>query len=309
MLDQSYLDLKLPAYPVRWVVSVSSGASSAVAAERTMQRYGKDNVDLVFADTKREHLDNYRFLNDLEKRWGKTIIRLSDGRTPENVWDDKRIIPTDQFAPCTYELKLKLIIEYVKELRSQGYMVVMCIGYSIKDTRSVSKVADKYPEWLVKRYPGRLLATVINWTQAQLAAVEFPALWKPVDYDVLETVKSWGIALPAMYALGFTSANCNGDCPKGGVKHWRRVLTHFPAVYAEREAWERDKRKDPHFEPYTILTREVKGETVTLSLEDLRKEAEGRNPHQLRLLAMQDDIESLCTTSECGVGWDEVKVS
>ncbi len=307
MLSETYLNLDIPKIPVRWVVSVSSGASSAVAAERTMQRYGKDNVDLVFADTQREHPDNYRFLADLEKRWGKTIIRLADGRQPENVWDDRQIIPNDQIAPCTFELKLKLIIEYVKGLRAQGYTVVMCIGYSLKDTRDnngTKKFREQFPKWMQERYPGRMLATAVNWSQNQLAYVEFPAMWKPIDLDVLETVKSWGIALPKMYEMGFTSANCNGDCPKGGVKHWRRVLTHFPTVYAEREEWEREKRKDPRFAAHTILTKEIRGETVNVTLEELRKETEGRNPHQMRLLDLQDDLENVCTTSECGVGWN-----
>jgi hypothetical protein len=305
MLDQSYLDLDIPRQPVRWVVSVSSGASSAVAAERTMAKYGKDNVDLVFADTTVEHADNYRFLNDLEKRWGKPIIRLADGRNPQTVWDDKQLIPTDQFAPCTYELKLKLIIEHVQKLRAQGYAVVMCVGMSLKDTRKKSPLADKYPPHMGKWYPGRMLATAVNWSKAGLAFVDFPCMNKPVDFDVLETVKTWGIELPAMYAMGFTSANCEGKCPKGGVKHWRRVLTHFPVAFKEIEDWETNKRKDPHFEPHAILTHRVNGADVIYPLAELRKDTEGRNPLQMRLLDMQDDMDTVCTTSECGVGWDD----
>lgn len=307
MLDQNYLDLEIPQMPVRWVVSLSSGASSAVAAERTIQRYGADNVDLVFADTTVEHADDYRFLTDLEKRWGKTIIRLKDGRKPQDVWDDKQLIPTDQFAPCTYELKLKLIIEYVKSLRAQGFAVIMCVGFSLKDTREnngTKEAKAKYPDWMVKRYPGRLLATAVNWSKESLAYVEFPCLWTPIDFDVLQTVKSWGIALPAMYAMGFSNANCEGKCPKAGVKHWRRVLTHLPDAFKEIETWEAGKRADPHFAPYAILTHQIEGKDVIYPLEQLRAETEAKNPYQMRLLEMQDDMENICTTGECGVGWE-----
>lgn len=310
MLSESYYETiaNIPNLPIRYVVSVSSGASSAVAAERVLQRYGSENVDLVFADTKHEHEDNYRFLSDLEARWGKAIIRFADGRTPEQVWDDRQIIPNDMLAPCTYELKLKLIVDYVQSLRKHGYMVVMCVGYSLKDTRRRSKMANQYPKWMVDRYPGRLLATVVNWSTAGNAIVEFPCLWKPIDLDVLETVKSWGIKLPAMYALGFTSANCNGDCPKGGSAHWRRVLTHYPEIYQRRESWEREKRKHSKFADYTILTRDRGGETVNLTLEDLRLETEGKDSRQMRLFAMSDDMDSTCTTGECGIGWDDIAV-
>lgn len=307
MLDQSYLDLvdDVPAIPVRHIVSLSSGASSAVAAERVIARFGRENVDLVFADTQHEHADNYRFLNDLKKRFGGEIIRLVEGHTPEQVWDAKRLIPNDQMCPCTKALKLDEIIEHAEQRKAEGYAVVMHIGYSLKDTARPSKVAHKFPKWLVDRYPGRLLATATNWAQSGNAYVEFPCMWAPITFDVLETVKSWGIALPVMYAMGFTSANCSGDCPKGGVNHWRRVLTNFPAVYAAREAWETEKRKDPHFEPYTILTRQVAGEVVNLSLEQLRLESEGKDARQMRLFDIQDDMENVCTTSECGIGWDE----
>lgn len=310
MLDQSYLDLDIPRQPVRWVVSVSSGASSAVAAERTMAKYGKDNVDLVFADTKHENADNYRFLDDLEKRWGKKLIRLADGRTPEQVWDDKAIIPNDMLAPCTYELKLKLIIDYVKQLRAEGYAVVMCVGMSLKDTRKKSKLAANYPEWMNKRYPGRLLATAVNWSKSKLAYVEFPALWKQTDanvelFDVFQTLRSLDIRLPSMYADGFESANCDGDCPKGGIKHWVRVYRTRPQIFRHRAEWERNKRKDPRFANYTILTRQVNGETVNVSLDELAAEIEAKDAKQLRLFEMQIDIENDCTTNECGVGWDD----
>jgi 3'-phosphoadenosine 5'-phosphosulfate sulfotransferase (PAPS reductase)/FAD synthetase len=305
MLDQSFLDLDIPRQPVRWVVSVSSGASSAVAAERTMAKYGKDNVDLVFADTKVEDASNYRFLDDLEKRWGKKIIRVADGRTPEQVWDDKRIIPNDMLAPCTYDLKLKLIIDHVKNLRAQGYAVVMCVGMSVKDIRKKSKIAANYPEWMNKRYPGRLLATAVNWSKSNLAYVEVPSLWSPVDMDVLETVKSWGIKLPDMYPENFTSANCGGDCPKGGVKHWTRVFTLRPKTFNHREKWETEKRKDPHFAKYAMLTHRINGVDVPYPLAELRKDIEGRDAKQMRMFELQADIENVCSTNECGVGWDE----
>ena len=41
------------------IVSLSGGTASAVAAERVINRYGKDNVTLWFADTLCEDEDLY----------------------------------------------------------------------------------------------------------------------------------------------------------------------------------------------------------------------------------------------------------
>ena len=64
---------------VKHVVSVSSGVPSALAAILAIETYGKDNVELIFADTRVEHEDNYRFLRDVEAYVGKPITRIVEG--------------------------------------------------------------------------------------------------------------------------------------------------------------------------------------------------------------------------------------
>tara|TARA_R110000824_G_scaffold82277_6_gene206293 strand:- start:505 stop:657 length:153 start_codon:yes stop_codon:yes gene_type:complete len=46
------------------IVSLSGGISSAVAANRVIERYDKDKVTLWFADTLWEDQDLYRFLGN-----------------------------------------------------------------------------------------------------------------------------------------------------------------------------------------------------------------------------------------------------
>ncbi len=75
------------------IVSLSGGSASAVTAERVMDKYGKNVVTLWFADTLWEDQDLYRFLEDLEARWEKEIVRYVDGRTPLEVAEDKKLIP------------------------------------------------------------------------------------------------------------------------------------------------------------------------------------------------------------------------
>lgn len=75
------------------VVSLSGGMGSAMAAERVIQRVGPENVTLWFADTRWEDPDLYRFLNDLEARWGIPILRHTEGETPLEVGERHHAIP------------------------------------------------------------------------------------------------------------------------------------------------------------------------------------------------------------------------
>jgi len=85
MLHATYYAALSALTPVRHVVSLSSGASSAVAAQRVIDRHGKHNTELVFTDTRWEDDDNYRFLRDLSDFWQMPIVTLRDGRTPLDV--------------------------------------------------------------------------------------------------------------------------------------------------------------------------------------------------------------------------------
>ena len=91
---------------MKYIMSLSGGVASAVAAERAIKRYGRENVTLWFADTKWEDEDLYRFLDDLMKRWGGELITYTDGRTPLQVSIDAKIIPNSFLAPCTFTLKI-----------------------------------------------------------------------------------------------------------------------------------------------------------------------------------------------------------
>ena len=88
------------------IVSLSGGSASAVAADRVLNRYDFNDVTLWFADTKWEDEDLYRFLDDLESRWEKKIVKFTDGRNPLEV-HDYGFIPSNQFAWCSWELKQK----------------------------------------------------------------------------------------------------------------------------------------------------------------------------------------------------------
>jgi adenylyl- and sulfurtransferase ThiI len=86
-----------------YVVSLSGGLGSAVAAERALERYG-DRVKLWFIDVRHEDEDLYRFMQDIAKRWWQVYgVRLyvhRNARNPLEIAEQKVIIPNERRAPA-----------------------------------------------------------------------------------------------------------------------------------------------------------------------------------------------------------------
>lgn len=277
--------------PVKFIVSISSGVPSAVAGDVMLKRFGSDKVEMLFADTLVEDVDNYRFLNDLKSYWQMPITRLVEGRTPLQVSKDAKIIPNHRIAPCTFTLKIKPIRDYVMSLLDD-YNVVMVIGMDFKDKRK-----------------GRLEAPIRNYKSIGVS-VFYPLLTYGV-YDAQEYLKQeMGLQAPRMYQWGYTHANCGGACVKQGNRDWKRTLTHKPELFAVYEDWEQAMHNESdHFKKHGFLRSTVDGETVGKTLKTLRTEIESADDRQLRLFDMVDDIENECAT-ECGVNvdWQEMIV-
>ena len=59
---------------MKHIISYSGGLASFFEAKLAIEKYGSDNVDLVFCDTLSEDKDLYRFLIDTEKYFDKKIF-------------------------------------------------------------------------------------------------------------------------------------------------------------------------------------------------------------------------------------------
>lgn len=90
----------------------SCGAASAVAAKKTIEKYGSTHeIRIINNPVKEEHEDNLRFLKDVELWLGKTIEFAINPKYPLNsaydVWEKKKYMSGVMGAPCTFELKKK----------------------------------------------------------------------------------------------------------------------------------------------------------------------------------------------------------
>lgn len=280
-----------------YMVSVSSGVPSAVAADICLTRFGHDTVELVFCDTGIEDGDNYRFLHQCINRWHKGVITLKDGRTPLEIAEDEHIIPNQFLATCTERLKFKLFKEHAARRKAEGYDVIVVLGFDWKD-RNKKITRGKYKG---KRRP---VPSVVEY-RALGYGVFYPLISKrSFVIDTESTVKAWGIEPPQMYRMGYTHANCGGCCVKQGAKDWRRTLVNFPDRYAQFEEWERQQRLDPTMSKYSFLRDERGGTRKNKTLAQLRSEVATLRPEQLSMFDMLAELDGDVCGVECGVSFN-----
>ena len=98
----------------------SCGAASAVAAKKTIEKYGKTHeIVIVNNPVVNEHPDNERFLKDCEVWLGQKIIKAINKKYPScdirDVFEKRKYISGVGGAPCTSELKKEARYQFEKE--------------------------------------------------------------------------------------------------------------------------------------------------------------------------------------------------
>jgi len=263
------------------IVSFSTGLSSAITAERVLNRYGKDNTIIVFMDTKTEDADNYRFMADCKKRWKVEVVGLSEGRTPFQVFTDQHIIPNSRIAPCTFRLKIGVFRKYLETLPKP---ITIHIGYDFSEVHRCGPTEKNYKD--------------VGYE------VDFPLLWKPYEFRKHSFVvrEEWGIEPPRMYEMGYTHANCGGLCVKQGQGDWLRTLINFPERFQMAEDWEREMRNNPIHSDYAILKESKGKDFFPLTLESLRMRHEKALANKSVLPDLLFGLDSASSCVSCGVG-------
>ena len=174
----------------QYVVMLSGGVTSFEALRRTITK--SDNVTALFADTKIEDEDLYRFLNDIE-RVLRPITKISDGR---NIWElfrDRRFIGNTRVDICSQVLKRDLCRNWMKNNAPQATLV---IGF----------------DWTE---PHRIERSIKRWGLDGFD-IEFPLNEKPylLKNEYIMRVREYGIEPPRLYSYGFEHNNCGGACVK-----------------------------------------------------------------------------------------------
>jgi hypothetical protein len=240
---------------MKHVVHYSGGICSFWAAKRVIERHGRENVILLFADTRMEDEDLYRFLQETSGHLGVPISVLTDGQTPWDLFKKKGMLGNSRFPLCSVTLKRDQLdawrVENCDPAKHRFYL-----GMDWTETHRMDGVGSK---------PG----------MRQIFApftVEAPMMDEPIwdKCRMMKELEALGIKLPRLYSMGFPHNNCGGFCVKAGHAQFAHLLKMMPERYAYHEAqetaWRHEVGKD-----YSILTdRRGDGEKKTLTLKTLR---------------------------------------
>jgi hypothetical protein len=239
---------------VRHVVNFSGGLCSWACAKRVVERHGTEETTLLFADTKMEDGDLYRFIHEAAEDVGRPLVKIADGRTPWEVFEDEKMIGSSRFDPCSKKLKRELLDRWHRQNRDPKDTVIH-FGLTWNEGHRLARLRERKAPWRVEAY-----------------LTDPPYLERR---GMLEMLEKSGIKPPRLYALGFPHNNCGGFCIKAGQAQFALLLKTMPDRYAFHEANENRLRQKLGWR-HTILRRQVNGTIESLSLSQLRKEIEAQ---------------------------------
>lgn len=187
----------------------SCGAASAVAAKLTIEKYG-ERAQVVYCDTfASEHEDNRRFFEDCERWFGQPIavIRSKKYETVDDVFARERYMAGVAGAKCTVEMKKVPRVDFQRESDTHVF------GYTAEEWRRAERFEENNPD------------LAVEWVLIEAHVTKA---------ECLRRLKAAGIALPAMYALGFEHNNCLGCVKSQSPGYWNKIRRLFPDVFERR---------------------------------------------------------------------------
>jgi 3'-phosphoadenosine 5'-phosphosulfate sulfotransferase (PAPS reductase)/FAD synthetase len=203
----------------RIVCHFSCGAASAVAAKLAIEENARGTqLPLIVLNeyVKQEHPDNARFLKECEAWFGVPILVVQNEKYHGDIYEafeGEKYIAGVYGAVCTRTLKKEVAAEFWR------YGDVDVIGYTAEEQ-------DRHDDWIDANNERRSMAILID-----------RGLTKE---DCKAIVMRAGIALPAMYDLGYEHNNCIG-CVKAGMGYWNKIRIDFPAEFTRMAEYSRSK--------------------------------------------------------------------
>lgn len=247
---------------MKHIVMFSGGVGSWMTARRVAAKHGTNNLILLFADTKMEDEDLYRFLDEAAANVGGELIKLAEGRTPWELFFDRKFLSNSRVDHCSHYLKRKLLRDYIN-VNFDPKNSVIYLGIDWNEIHRFERAKKHWPPWTIAA----------------------PMCDKPyLEKDqMLDALRKEGIKVPRLYEMGFPHNNCGGFCVKAGHAHFKHLLKKMPERFAYHE------QKEQEFiemkgKKYTILKDRRGGKTKPLSLRELRECVEKENSKGLDLL-------------------------
>ena len=248
---------------MKHIVLYSGGLGSYFTTKRLIGKgIPKEDIILLFTDTKVEDEDLYRFLDESTKYLGIPLTNYSDGRDIWKVFKDTRFLANSLRDNCSRVLKREMSRKFLKQFKPDE-----CIIYLGFDWTEMNRFEKAQKAWLPYK-------------------IECPLIDKPyIDKDDMKLmIAEDGIELPRLYKMGFAHNNCGGGCVKAGIGHFAKLYKDFPERF---KLWEDNEQ----------MIRDHLGKDVSI----LRRTKNGVK-YKLPLSKLREEIETLTESEKCDIG-------
>lgn len=278
------------------VVHFSGGVGSYAAARRVAARHGTGRLVLIFADTRDEDGDLYRFLVEaaglifgvpvgplvaqaraLPETHGSERVSeiaalqaaaavalpglawLADGRDLWTLFRDSRYIANTRADVCSRILKRDVSDAYVRS-RFRPDECVLYFGIDGSERHRFEGSPGRSPGLRMRLLPYRAVAPLCD----------DPPVSK---CDLLAECERDGLDPPWLYDEGFPHNNCGGFCVKAGHAQFAHLLKRRPALFAYHADQEAALRADLG-KDVTVLRDRRGGVTRPLPMAEFRRQIE-----------------------------------
>lgn len=213
----------------------SGGADSAIVCMLCLLWFGKENVRVVFIDTKNEDDDTYRFKADCEAWWGITIETICTDKWEniEDVWDHYLSLNSATGAICSTELK-RMVRRSFQNKNSFSYQA---FGYDANEIDRAKAMRINNPD----------------------SKPIFPIIYELLSKgESIKILQKNNIVPPLSYRMGYSNNNClKTGCVQGGIGYWQKFRIDFPDRFYKM-AMREHRLTDEKGKPVTICKDQSK---------------------------------------------------
>jgi 3'-phosphoadenosine 5'-phosphosulfate sulfotransferase (PAPS reductase)/FAD synthetase len=192
--------------------SYPGGEGSFCAAVRMKEIVDPNDITLVFCDTKIEHPDLYRFLDESATALNLPLIKLADGRNPWEVFRDVKFQGNSRIAQCSRILKRETMQKYLVTLPEKPTIV---LGIDYEEEHRLKEARKNNAGY-------RVIAPLCDP----------PYLSRLARREMLQ---NYNLERPVLYKRGFPHNNCGGFCVKAGLAQFKLLLETDRARYLWHE--------------------------------------------------------------------------
>lgn len=232
---------------MKHIVSFSGGMGSFAEAVACVQKFGRENTVLLFADTNIEDEDLYRFKDDTVKLLGCELVELNNGKTPFDIFKEVKLMGNTRVDPCSEHLKRKPLNKWFTDnfAPSDAHMH---LGIDYTEAHRLEGVKARMAPYVYR-------STLIEDERII-----------PKSYSL-----QYGIKPPRLYAWKLGHNNCGGFCVKAGLGHYKALWEAAPDRYRALETQELDVYKSIG-KRHPFLRKQKGGKLEYITLKEYREE-------------------------------------